>query len=178
MPIQTWTMTQLIDQTLGRFENRPSGKGKFDPRMEAWMAIDEAVEEKNSYWRRKGLSFQTVIGTKSYDLSDPAIANAPDLQEIEEIFAVNANPQDFPGRIPPELTARALIASIYGSAVQSQIPSTGYYLGFSQFQNFSFSAAPQQVYTVAGTYWAVPMITDVTQETIPLIPPYLHWGLI
>jgi len=76
------------------------------------------------------------------------------------------------GRIPPELTSRDLVASIYGNAQQSQIPQSGYYLDFSVFQQFSFSAKPQQVYTVAGTYWAVPMITDVTQETIRLCLPF------
>jgi len=178
VPIAMWSVTQIVDQTLGRFENRPSGKGKFDPRMEFWLGLDEFCQEKHYWWRRKAFSFATVIGTKSYDLADPVVGNAPDLQEIEEVFSVNANPQDWPGRIPPELTSRDLIASIYGTAIQSQIPQSGYYLGFSQFQEFSFSEIPQQVYTVAGTYWAVPMVTDTTEEIIPLVPPNLHYGLI
>jgi hypothetical protein len=180
MAIQQWTVTQIVEQALGRFENRPSNKGKFDPRMEFFLGLDECCQEKHYWWRRKAFSFQTAINQKTYDLSLPGVgnANAPDLVEIEEMFVVNSNPQDFPGRVPPELSAMDLVASIYGNAVQGLIPQNGYYLNQTGWQQLSLALLPSQVFTIAATYWAVPMITDTTQETIPLVPPNLQWGLL
>ena len=42
----------------------------------------------------------------------------------------------------------------------------------------TLSQPPNMVYTVAGTYYAVPMVTDTATEDIPLVPPNLYFGLI
>lgn len=149
--------------------------------MEFFLGLDEMTQERHFWWRRKTFSFQTVIGTQSYDLSTNSTgsANAPDLAEIEEIFVVNSNPQFWPYTVPPEFTARQQIGAIYGQPQVGQlIPRSGYFLTPGDFQQLTLSQPPNQVYTVAGTYYAVPMVTDTAQDVIPLVPPNLHWGLI
>ena len=105
------------------------------------------------------------------------MANSPDLVEIEEVFIVNSTPQQFPNSINPALKPRDQVAAVYGNqAVQGLLSASGYFL--SQFQLFTFSSPPDNVYTAAGAYWAVPMVTNTTLEAIPLVPPNLHYGLV
>lgn len=181
MPITPWTVGQIVKQVMGRTEGRASGKKDFDPRMEFWLGLDEMVQERHYFWRRKTFSLQTEIGTQNYDLSSNGTgqANAPDLVEIEEIFVVNATPQFWPYSVPPEFTARQQVGAIYGQPQVGQlIPRSGYFLTPGNFQQLTLSQPPNQVYTVAGTYYAVPMVTDVTIDAIPLVPPNLHFGLV
>lgn len=165
-----------------RTENRASGAGKPDWFMEFWQALDEFTTEKHYWWRRKSASFQTVIGQQDYDLSSDATgsANAPDCEEIEEAFVVNADPQCHPKHVNPLFSARQVLAAIYGTAVQPEpIPHSGYFIVPGEFQQLSLAAPAQSVYTIGFTYWAVPMIvsSDVDNDYVPLVPPYLHWGL-
>lgn len=177
MPITQLTVTQIVQQALGFFENRPANKGNFDPRMAFYQALDRFVQEKHYWWRRKVFSLNVAIGTEKYDLSDPLNANAPDLVEIEELFVVQGVPLWWPQCVPPELTAWEIIGSIYGGGIGPSVPYGGYLIVPGQFQELQFSISPQVAYQVAGTYWAVPMVTDFTEETIPLVPPNLHYGL-
>lgn len=178
MPITQWTVTQLVQQSLGFFENRPANKGTFDPRMQFFLALDRFVQEKHYWWRRKTATLTTLIGVAAYDLSDPNGANAPDCVEIEEMYIVNGNPLWWPQGVPPELTARQVLMSIYGGQLGPTIPYGGYLLQPGKFQELIFSVAPQQAYQAAWTYWAAPMVTDTTTETVPLVPPNLHYGLV
>lgn len=178
MPITQWTVSQIVDQVMGRTQNRASNKPKFDPRMEFWLGLDEFCQEKHYWWRRKMFSLATIIGTQNYDLS-AAPANAADLVEVEELFVVNSAPQCWPGSIPPEFNARQQVGAVYGQPQVGQtIPRSGYFLTPGNFQQLTLSQPANQVYTIAGTYYAVPMVTDVTVDAIPLVPPNLHFGLI
>jgi hypothetical protein len=177
MPVTGWTAPQIILQVHGRTENRAMNKPGFDPRIEFWLGIDEFCGEKHFWWRRKAFSFQTIPGTQTYDLS-AAPANASDLVEIEETYCVSAPPAQWPGMVHPRFSPRAQIGAIYGSAAQiALLPANGYFLTPGGFQQFNFMAPPNDVYTVAGTYYAVPMVTNVATVDIPLIPPNLHYGL-
>lgn len=181
MPITQWTVTQIVTQVMGRTENRASGKRNFDPLMEFFLGLDEFVQEKHYWWRRKSFSLQTLIGQQSYDLSSNATgqANAPDCVEIEEMFVINANPQYFPWGVPPHFTARDQVAALYGSNnIVGTVPQTGYFMALAGFQELVFMNKPTQVNTVAATYYAVPMVTDTSEDTIPLVPPNLHFGLV
>jgi hypothetical protein len=176
LPNTGWTAPQIIAQVLGRTENRAANKPGFDPRFEFWTALDEFCQEKHYWWRRKVFSVQTVVGTQTYDLSENGAA---DLSEIEEIFCVNATPTQFPGSVHPQFTARDQIAAIYGNSAElALIPANGYFLTPGAFQQLNFMAPPDNTYTIAGTYYAVPMITDLATVNIPLVPPNLHFGLL
>ena len=171
----------MVQQVSGRTEGRADNKDNFDPRMEFWLGLDEFCQERHYWWRRKATSFAVQVGVQTYDLSSNGTgqANAPDCVEIEEMFIVNANPQLWPYNVSPELTAREQIASLFGdSAVQALVPNSGYFLSPGEFQTLAFSTPPVMDYTAAFTYYAVPMVTDVTVDEIPLVPPNLHYGLL
>lgn len=164
---------------MGRTENRAQNKLNFNPAMEFFLGLDEFCQERHYWWRRKMFSFATAIGTQTYDLSAEGTGNAPDLVEIEEMFVVNSNPQFWPYNVPPEFTARQQVGAVYGQPQVGQlIPRSGYFLTPGNFQQLTLSQAPNQIYTMAGTYYAVPMVTDLTTTVIPLVPPNLHFGLI
>jgi hypothetical protein len=180
-PSTGWSVTKIIQQCHGRTENRCLGK-PVDWYMEFWQGLDEFCQEKHYWWRRKTASFQTVIGQQDYDLSSAAGGNAGDCEEIEEAYAINAPPITGHARhVHPKFTARAILTSIYGvnAVPPTPIPSEGYFLVPGEFQQWSFSQIPQTVFTVGFTYWAVPMIVapGVQNDVVPLVPPYLHWGL-
>lgn len=149
--------------------------------MEFWLGLDEMTQEKHYWWRRKSFSLNTIIGQQNYDLSSNTTgsANAPDCVEIEEMFVINANPQYFPWGVPPHFSARDQIFALYGNnSIVGTVPQTGYFMALAGFQELVFMNKPTQVNTVAGTYYAVPIVTDTSQDTIPLVPPNLHWGLV
>lgn len=166
---------------LGRTENRAEGRVNYDPRMDFFQALDEFCGEKHYWWRRKSASFAVIPGTQTYDLSSNGTgqANAGDLVEIEEMFAVNGSPQQFPCGVHPEFSARDQVAAIYGgSNVNGCFPRTGYFLTLGAFQSLTLGQSPQQAVTAAFTYYAAPMVTDTSIDAIPLVPPNLHWGLV
>lgn len=181
MPIPQWTATQIINQVHGRTENRALNKKNFDPQMEFWLGLDEFVQERHYWWRRKAFSMQTQVGVLTYDLSSNGTgqANAGDVVEIEEMFVINSQPQYWPWGVPPHFDARDQIAAIYGNnQIAGTVSQSGYFMALSGFQQLVFMNPPTQVNTVAATYYAVPMVTDTSVEAIPLVPPNLHFGLV
>jgi hypothetical protein len=181
VPITQWTVPQIVKQVMGRTQNRARGKVNFDPNIEFFLGLDEFCQEKHYWWRRKMLSFSTSIGVQNYDLSSNGTgqANAADVVEIEEMFVVNATQQPWPWSVPPEFNARQQIGAVYGQPnIGQSLPRNGYFLTPGNFQQLTLANPPQMAYTIAGTYYAVPMVTDTTVEEIPLVPPNLHFGLI
>lgn len=179
MPVAGWSVADIVRQVNGRTEGRATKKGDFDILKEFFFGLDEFCQEKHYWWRNKLFSFQTQIDVKAYDLSSNATgqAAAPDAVEIEEAFVINGNPQQYPYSVNPMFSPRDQVAAIFGNqSVQGQFPKSGYFL--DGFQNFVLGAAPTEIYTIAATYWAVPMVTDTTVQVIPLVPPNLHFGLI
>jgi len=152
--------------------------------MDFFLGLDEFVQEKHYWWRRKAFSLATQAGAQAYDLSKPVNqggAGAADLVEIEELFVVNGAPcANWPLPVHPALASREIVAGLYGnSAVQSEMSRDRYFLSLGTFQQLNLTMAPDQVFTLAGTYWAVPMVTNVaSQSSIPLVPPNLHFGLV
>lgn len=180
MPNPGWTVSKIIAQCNAKTENRLANKSDFDLRMEFFMGLDEFCQEKHYWWRREFTSFLTQPGTQEYDLSSAANggANAPDCQEIEEAFVVNASPICGPHRVHPSFSPREQLASLFGGqAVGDTIPHSGYFI--DGFQNLVFTSPISAAYTVAFTYYGTPMVNDsnYSEDNIPLVPPPLHWGL-
>ena len=67
--VSGWTVSQIVQEVDGRTEGRASNKKNFNMRMEFFLGLDEFCQEKHYWWRHKLFSFQTVVGTLSYDLS-------------------------------------------------------------------------------------------------------------
>jgi hypothetical protein len=179
-PSTGWSVTKIIQQVNARTENRAANKA-FDLYYEFWTGLDEFCQTRHYWWRRKTASFQTQANVQDYDLSaNPP--NAADCEEIEEAYAINVPPAGCSRHVHPKFTARQILTAIYGANAvpPTPIPSEGYFLIPGEFQQWSFSQIPQNVFTVGFTYWAVPMVVapGVQNDIVPLVPPYLHWGLI
>lgn len=177
--VRGWNVTDVVKQVMGKTENRANNKGNYNPRLEFWTGLDEFCGEKHYWWRRKAASLSVIAGQQSYDLSSNGTgqANAPDCVEIEEMFTINAAPQNGPISVNPMFSPRQQVAALYGSAVGTNVPRAGYFLTPNQFQGLTFSTVPVRDTTVAFTYYAVPMNTSIALDVIPLVPPFLHWGL-
>lgn len=187
MPNTGWKVSEIIQEANGRTENRAANKPNFNTNMEFFLGLDEFCMEKHFWWRRKAASFQTAVNQQTYDLSKSIAqggANAPDAEEIEEAFIVNGTPLQHPKRVRPDFSPKRVIASLFGgAAIQAWIPHTGYFMAPGTFQQWDFDQAPTSVLTVAFTYWAIPMVSSgqvaqATSEPPPLVPPFLHWGLV
>jgi len=183
--VKGWTCAKIISQVMGRTENRASNKPLFDTDFEFFTALDEFCLEKHFWWRRKYASLAVQAGKQTYDLGAAVTAGgagAPDVQEIEEMFVVTGLPTSYPGRVNPRFTSRQQLAAIFGAQnVNQEISRTGFFIDPNTFQQLTFTAPPPTSQTVAFTYWAIPMITDTAaarQNPPPLVPPWLHWGLI
>jgi hypothetical protein len=183
MPTSGWTASQIIAQVNGRTENRAMNKPNFNIQMEFWMALDEFCGERHYWWRRRSFSMATIVGQQSYDLNVNEVETdtplAPDLEEIEEVFVVNSAPQPWPFGVAPDLSARQIVTAMYGDAIVNNLPATGgYFIEPGPTRKFWLGTIPQTVFTIAAIYWAIPQNTNLAQDIIPLVPPYLHWGLL
>lgn len=182
MPNPGWSVSQIVNQVMARTEYRAQGNKKPDARMEFFLGLDEFCQEKHYWWRRKAFSLKTIVGQTQYDLSTNTTAggaNSPDVVEIEEMFVINANPQYWPWGVPPHFSARDQVAALFGqNNIVGTVPQSGYFMALAGFQELVFMNPPTQVNTVAATYYAVPMVTDVAADVIPLVPPNLHFGLL
>lgn len=182
MPNQGWAVSKVIAQVNGRTENRAANKPNFDIAMEFFLGLDEFCGEKHYWWRRKAASFSTVANQQQYDLSltPPVGAGTTDLEEVEEAFIVAGAPFPYPRRVNPSFTPRVQLAAFFGSnSVQQQIPHAAFFT--MPFQMWEFTFPPPTIYTIAFTYWAIPMITDTgsnINKPVPLVPPFLHWGMV
>lgn len=185
MPNTGWTVAKTIAQANGRSENRVANKPNFDIQMEFFQALDEFCQEKHFWWRRKAASFVTVPGQPDYDLSATVAeggANATDVEEIEEMFVVSAQPFPIPVHCNPAFSARKQLYALFGNPQNmTPFPRTSFFLIPGEFQQLSFTAPPNLAMTIGFTYWAVPMITNTSQavnQPIPLVPPYLHGAML
>ena len=185
MPTTGWTVAALIAEANGRTENRATNKPNFNTAMEFFLGLDEFCLSKHYWWRRKVASFATVANQQQYDISKSVAsggANAPDAEEIEEAFIVNASPFQHPKNVNPRFTAKEIVASIFGNnAIQGYIPHEGFFMVPGQFQMWDFTQAPESVFTVGFTYWAIPMVSNTGAAMNlppPLVPPFLHYGLV
>lgn len=162
------SVSEIIESVNRRTESKADTR--IDLRLELLNALTEFCMEKHFWWRKKYVSFATAVGTKDYDLS----GDAPDLAEIDEIVPATAI-SGSTCRLRPFFDAPSIIAA--ANATANAAPSS-YTMVPGQTQQIRLGAPADQVATLAAIYWAIPMRTnDTSDEAIPLVPPFLHWGL-
>lgn len=145
---------------------------KMDLRIELFLALDELCMEQHWWWRNKRLTVPAVIGTPSYDLS----AVAPDFAEFDEVYLINPDGVTIQAGMLPILDKQAQIAA-YLNNVQNT-PAQYFIDTTASLQTMQLGAPSNVNQNMFGWYWAMPMVTDPGTEDIPLVPPFLHWGLV
>jgi hypothetical protein len=175
MPTIPWTAIQIIEQCNKLTSNLAANK--IDVAMEFWQGLDEFCGEKHYWWRRLLGSFTTTPPTQQYDLAGVAGGNEVEIEEVEEVFVVNATAQCSPGNVRPMFNARDQVAAAFGPGVGPFFPRSGYFITPGSPQQLQFSGPVTQALLIGYSFYAIPMITDTTTETIPLVPVFLQYGL-
>src|SRR5271169_2813576 len=158
-----WSVTQLIAEVQKRTENRAANK--MDLRMEFFLALDQLCNEQHFWWRKRRGQFSSVVGqTTPYDIS----INNPDFAELDEAILMNAD----------GVTVEKQLQHITDSGQQLQMllnnvqdtPACIFVDTETSYQNFYFQAPANVAQLIVFFYWAMPMITDITKDNIPLLP--------
>lgn len=168
-----WTVGALVQRVQKRTENRANKL--IDMNMEFFLALDEFCLDQHFWWRKKRGSFTTAIGTQSYDLSAAAGGTNPDLVELEEVILMNADGITVQAELNPIVDPQAQLAALLNTVQDT--PSAFFIDPSTGLQTLILQAPPNVAQKICYEYWAIPMVTDPTQDTIPLVPGYLHWGL-
>jgi hypothetical protein len=168
-----WTVTQIVTEVQKRTENRANSL--IDMNMEFLLALDEFCQEQHFWWRKRRGSFTTAIGTQSYDLSN--VGSKPtDFVEIDEAYLINADGVTVENELIPVIDNEAQLAATLNTV---QDTPSSFFIDTQTSPTTLFLQAPSSVaQTIVYTYWAIPQSTNTGLTTIPLVPPYLHWGLV
>lgn len=138
--------------------------------------LQEFCAEFRFWWRKKRLTFSTVAGTPTYDLT--AITTVPDkaglfVEEITKIARVES------ATSMCELTAVTddLAMSGYENDTTTDKPSV-WMPSISDLVNpqaIRLGKVPNGVYSIYVFFWAMPNpMQDSSDETIYVVPPFLH----
>lgn len=178
-----WTPSDIITQVQKRTEHRADNK--IDMFAEFYWGLDEYCSEQHFWWRHKRFSFTSVVGSQIYDLSattasggiQPA-GGVSDFAQFEEMILLQADGKTRQANLVPIIDPVAQLTSINNSV--QDVPS-GYFIDVNTSPTTFYFQAPASVaQLMLATYWAVPMINasqDASETVVPLVPPYLHWGL-
>jgi hypothetical protein len=161
------------------------GSKTLDLQSEFLMALQEFCMEYRWPWRRTTTQLMTSAGNWEYDLTDPANANAPDLQQFMQhgvkIYPNSAQPNQY-SEVTPLFERDLQDAAIFANTnypTSNSGPPAQYFMMPGDFMTIAFTPVPDQSYAVQLGYWAVPNITDDSlPEAIPLVPSFLHHVLL
>ena len=145
---------------------------KMDLRVELFLAIDEMCLDRHWWWANKRFIVDVAIGNTSIDLS----GQAPDFSQFDEVFLINPDNKTIQSQMNPLLDSKAQLAAILNTI--PSLPSVYFIDTNANFQTMALGAPSSVAQKIAGKYWATPMVTGPGVDDIPLIPPFLHWGLV
>ena len=165
-----WKVTQLIDHVSKRTQNRANNK--IDLRMEFFLALDEFTAEEHYWWRKKRATFSTIIGNNSYDLS----VKAADFAQFDSAFLIKPDGMTVDKELIPITGASGQIKASLNTV--QDVPASYFIDTNTSPQTLMLQAPASIAQLILFNYYAVPMVTDTTQEDIPMVPKSLHWGLI
>lgn len=141
----------------------------------------DVCKHNRFWWRKKFVTFNLSIGTKTYDLA--SISTTPALVEtgIEEIIRwslinPSGQPAPQPGQTPTVgLTPIFDDEAIFGMIENATNSQPGRYtMGVDALQTLRIDP-PDQAYKTRLTFWAIPNFADDSSSTtVPLIPDWHH----
>jgi hypothetical protein len=169
--IMAWTKSLIVGEVQKRTENRVANK--MDLNMEFFLALDQLCNEQHFWWRKRRAKIATVIGQATpYDISTVA----PDFVELETALLMNADgvtvQRELTHITDPGHQLEMLLNNVRDT------PSNVFVDTQTSYQNLCFQAPASVAQLVYFMYYAMPMVTDLTQDKIPLLPPWLHYGMI
>ena len=142
------------------------------------LLIQELLQENRFWWAKKRVTFATVSGTSSYDMTDTAIVSGAigDIAEIMRVLLVDSDGSIT--ELEPLLDAND--QEIATQETTSAKPSM-WFIKPGTYGTMQFQAPADGAYTIVVWYWAghdfVPAAGG-TSDTVPVVPPWLHYGLV
>lgn len=140
------------------------------------QVLQEFCAEFRFWWRKKRLTFSTVAGTPTYDLT--AITTVPAnaglfVEEITKIVRVESASSMC--KLDP-VTDDLSIAGYENDATQDKpsvwMPDES---SLTNPQSIRLGKIPNAVYSIYVFFWAMPVsVPDATDDTIYVVPPFLH----
>lgn len=142
------------------------------------LGIQELLQENRFWWSKKRVTFATVSGTASYDLTSTSIVSGAigDISEIINVLLVDSS-GNVSELVPIFETADQ------EAAIQETTPAepSSWFIDPSTYGTIRFQAPADGVYSIYVWYWAghdfVPSAGG-TSDTVPVVPPWLHYGLV
>lgn len=140
------------------------------------QVLQEFCAEYRFWWRKKRLTFSTVAGTPTYDLT--AITTSPTnaglfVEEITKIARVESSSSMC--TLNP-VTDDLSIAGYENDATQDKpsvwMPDES---SLTTPQSIRLGKTPNAVYSIYVFFWAMPVsVQDAADDTIYVVPPFLH----
>lgn len=162
---------QDITKTVNKRTEGRAGT-KLDMFIEFSFALDELVNDGHFWWSNKRFALPLVIGDIKKDLS----VVAPDFAQFDELYLLTPDGKSVQSEMSPLLDAQAQIAATLNTT--PGLPAVYFIDTNESLQTLRLGAPSSVAQILAGKYWAQPMLTDTAIDVIPLVPPFLHWGLI
>lgn len=167
----SFTRSQLKELANGRTERRAS---KLNLDSEILLAVQDICQNRKWWWRRKIVQFNTEASTFEYDLSTKS---ASDWQQFEYVSIYDSTGSCV-GTIEPEFDTREQDRAIVLSSKQAGKPAR-YFMKPGAYRTMVVTPTPSEIWTILGSYWAVPDSTpDAQSEDIPLIPVHFQSALL
>lgn len=140
------------------------------------QVLQEFCAEYRFWWRKKRLTFSTVAGTPTYDLT--AITTVPAnaglfVEEITKVARVESSTSMCPLR---PVTDDLSIAG-YENDATADLPSVWMpdESSLSNAQSIRLGKVPNGVYSIYVYFWAMPNpVQDASDDVIYIVPPFLH----
>lgn len=167
-----YTIDQIVEAANKQTERR--AEGQLDLRLEFFQALQELIHECRFWWAKKTTTFNTVIGTATYDLSSGSVANAQDVEEIIGVWRIDSATENV--ELTPILEPADQVAAIEATA-SADVGS--YMVEPGAWQTLRLGAPANAVKKLRVLYWAgVNPDYDASDSAVPLVPGPLHWGLV
>lgn len=165
-----FSVQDIIKNVNKRTENRVGTK--LDLFQEFSFALDELALDRHWWWTNKRFILPVTVGKKTYDLSSVAA----DFAQFDEVFLMDPTGMTVQSDMSPLLDAKAQMAAVVNTT--PSLPAVYFIDTNATLQTLSLGAPSSVAQNIMGKYWAQPMLTDEAVTDIPLVPPFLHWGLI
>lgn len=139
------------------------------------VSIIEFCRFRKWRWRKSTGRVVLTAGTPDYDLTDSAGINAPDLEELENVYLVEG---DADLRKLDEITDENDIALALESEDEDE--PTGYFRMPGEDMTLILTPTPDAPLPIRTIHWRVPEFASSQPDDnlIPLVPGYLHPTLV
>ena len=142
------------------------------------LLIQEMLQENRFWWARKTVTFSTVSGTQTYDLTSTSIVSGA-IGNIAEIIGVYLI--DSAGDITELAPLFEVADQVVAIQETTSAEPSAWMIDPNTFGTIRFQAPADGAYTIRVVFWAghdfVPAAGG-TSDTVPVVPPWLHYGLI